>query len=121
MNLRPHHFLCIRFFEGKGYSDDFIRNMERVISEIGDKTLTLYLSCDEVCKACPHNVLGACASADKVRQFDRAVLRLTGLREGETVSWEDMSALVSQRILSKGRLSEVCGCCQWFDDICSKK
>ena len=29
--IRPHHGLCTAFFEGKGYSGDFVRNMANVL------------------------------------------------------------------------------------------
>jgi hypothetical protein len=29
--LRPHHGLCFQFYEGKGYSPDFIDHMEKVV------------------------------------------------------------------------------------------
>ena len=25
--IRPHHMLCMQFFEGKGYSDGFVASM----------------------------------------------------------------------------------------------
>ncbi len=120
MNLRPHHALCIHFFEGKGYSENFVRNMKAVIAVLENSPLTLSLSCDEICSACPHNVLGSCSSADKVRGFDKAVLSLTGLHEGDTITWKELSSTVGDEILSKGRLHDVCGECQWYSDICEK-
>ena len=29
LEFRPHHFLCTLGFEGKGYSDEFVRNYYR--------------------------------------------------------------------------------------------
>ena len=29
--LRPHHGLCIAFFEGKGYNQKFVENMTNVV------------------------------------------------------------------------------------------
>lgn len=29
--IRPHHMLCLQFFEGKGYSSEFKEAMENII------------------------------------------------------------------------------------------
>lgn len=28
--IRPHHMLCMQFFEGKGYSDGFVASMAAI-------------------------------------------------------------------------------------------
>ena len=32
--IRPHHLLCMRYFQGCGYSDEFTENMRYVISNL---------------------------------------------------------------------------------------
>ena len=31
IRLRPHHGMCLAYFEGKGYSDDFTENMQHML------------------------------------------------------------------------------------------
>lgn len=120
-DLRPHHALCAGFFRGKGYSEAFVANMTEVVGTLraSDPLLTLRGGADAVCRCCPHNHDSVCDSADKVARYDAAVLRLTGLADGATLRWSALSALARERILAPGRLSEVCGDCQWYD-ICSQ-
>ena len=57
---------------------------------------------------------------EKVRRYDAAVLRLCGLRAGDSLPYQAFAALVEQRILEAGRRDEICGDCCW-DAICRKK
>ncbi|HEZ7990826.1 MAG TPA: hypothetical protein RWO66_07705 [Ruminococcus sp.] len=43
--LRPHHGLCIGFFEGKGYSDEFTANMSAVIEKLQNTDPHVTLTC----------------------------------------------------------------------------
>ncbi|MDD7224175.1 MAG: DUF1284 domain-containing protein, partial [Lachnospiraceae bacterium] len=31
ITLRPHHLLCTQGYSGKGYSDDFVENMDKIV------------------------------------------------------------------------------------------
>ena len=119
--LRPHHGLCIQFFEGKGYNPEFIQHMTEVISHLqtSNPYLTLTVGTDNICSHCPHCEGNCCDSADKVRKFDTAVLQYCNLAEGTNLHWNDFQALVRETILNEGLLAEICGNCQWFG-ICGK-
>ncbi len=120
--LRPHHGLCTAFFEGKGYSVDFVRNMTAVIEmlERDDPEIVLTVGEDIICGNCPNNRTHICESSEKVVRYDGAVLELCGLAAGDAVRWSDFRSAVFDRIISPGRLSEVCGGCQWYN-ICGEK
>lgn len=55
-----------------------------------------------------------CESAEKVTRYDNAVLDLCGLSEGSVLHWSELRALVQEKIISPGLLSQVCGDCIWF-------
>ncbi len=120
-DLRPHHALCTGFFEGKGYSREFTENMAAVIRQLksGSK-VRLICSADAVCSACPNDFPEGCTSQDKVERYDRAVLRLCGLTEGETIQVSELVSRVKKNIITAGRLGEVCGDCCW-SEICGSK
>lgn len=120
--LRPHHLLCIGFFQGKGYSEDFVRHMTEIIGQLHaeDPPVQLVSCCDELCAHCPHNCGGICRTGEKTARYDAAVLRLCSLREGDCLRWTTLRSLVQQRILAPGRLAEVCADCQWYG-ICSRE
>ena len=62
--IRPHHMLCMQFFEGKGYSDGFVASMAAIKEKLEkeDPQVEIVEGTDDVCKNCPHNMGGACES-----------------------------------------------------------
>ena len=80
--LRPHHGMCLAYFEGKGYSDGFTVNMQKML-EFFEKgaDIELTVSGDEICKECPNLKEGSCVSAGLVEAYDRKVLEACGLSE----------------------------------------
>ncbi|MBQ4465709.1 MAG: DUF1284 domain-containing protein [Oscillospiraceae bacterium] len=121
--LRPHHGLCIRFFRGLGYSEEFTENMTRIIQrlESEDPRIKLLPGCDVLCRKCPHDHGGLCKSAENVRKFDDQVLKLCEIRAGTWMKWSDFSALIRTQILQAGRLQEVCGDCEWYPTCSTSK
>ena len=105
------------FFEGKGYSGDFSRNMASVLSDLTpDTPIRLAEGHDDLCAHCP-NRFGSCPNAG---DYDRQVLELCGLEAGQALTWGAFREAVVARILAPGKLSAVCGDCQWAE-ICLEK
>lgn len=122
--IRPHHGMCLYFFEGKGYSDGFTAHMTEVKKSLSNEeesvSLMLVGATDEICSACPHNKGGRCESAEKVDRYDNGVLQYTGLREGQEMTFPEFEQLVEEKILTPGYGIVICGDCQWRD-ICHKE
>ncbi len=120
--LRPHHLLCMRFFEGRGYDARFVENMYELLRELeaGEPAITLVDGCDAVCAACPENREGRCANFDKVRRIDRRALDAMGLDFGDTKSRRELDELVQSAVIAPGKLKDVCGDCEWLY-ICTGK
>ncbi len=128
--LRPHHGMCLAFYEGKGYSRDFIENMNCIAARLQENpVITLWQGCDDLCKCCP-NAQDAnandcekhiiCRSSHLVQQYDQAVLDACGLHYNDKLSYHDFYKLVQENILSKPLFHHICGNCQWHE-ICHKK
>ena len=60
-----------------------------------------------------------CETEYKVVRYDNAVLDLCRLSDGSVLHWSEFRALVREKIISPGLLSQVCGDCMWFG-ICSE-
>ena len=108
--LRPHHALCIRFFEGRGYSEEFVRHMTAVIERLqrDDPMVTLTGGCDQLCEKRPRNIGGVCETDDTVRSIDERALSAMALSAGDTLRWHDLYRLAYDRIIGCSRLGEVC-------------
>jgi hypothetical protein len=118
IKLRPHHGMCLYFFVGKGYSEDFSAHMQRVKEFLAaDPEVHLTVSTDSICIACPHNINGICENAAQVEKYDRAVLSCCGLEEGQELSFFTFSDLVKRNIFDEEKREEICGECRW-SDIC---
>ena len=121
--LRPHHGMCLQFYEGKGYSEDFTDHMGRIIrgmEEDPSQIIKVQVETDIVCENCPNNEAGKCTTADKVKRYDEKVLKACGLAEGDEISFAKFTELVRDKIIDAGTRSDICGDCSW-DYICREK
>ena len=115
LRLRPHHGICLRFFNGKGYDTAFVKNMACVADSLKmnpERQVMLLCGVDALCISCPHNCGGECDS-EKPARYDSAVLSLCGLQDGELLPWRDFQRLVLEKILAPGKRETVCGDCVW--------
>ena len=116
-DLRPHHGLCLGFFEGKGYSGEFSQNMASMLADLTpDSPIRLADGHDTLCAHCPNRFAPCPNAAD----YDRRVLELCGLKPGQALTWGAFRSAVVRCVLAPGKLSAVCGNCQWAE-ICRKK
>lgn len=108
--------MCLRYFQGRGYSQAFTEHMTRIQALLtSEAPVTLTAGTDAICAACPNNREGLCADREKVSRYDQGVLDLCGLRAGDTLAYGAFVTLVEKRILSPGRRGEICGDCRWGD------
>ena len=97
--LRPHHGMCLAYFEGKGYSDGFTVNMQKML-EFFEKgaDIELTVSGDEICKECPNLKEGSCVSAGLVEAYDRKVLEACGLSEKAQMRFQEFVENVQKNV-----------------------
>ncbi|HPU63994.1 MAG TPA: DUF1284 domain-containing protein [Mobilitalea sp.] len=102
------------YFKGKGYSADFIKNMAAFKNYLENNPLVL-ITCqpDIICDKCPNNVNGNCITEGKVSQYDRQVLSLCSLTDGDIMHYNELSNLILHNIIIPGKREEVCGNCMW--------
>lgn len=110
--IRAHHGVCLYFFQGKGYSGDFVENMARMKAILAENPeIILMDGPDDICAACPNRLTETCA--EKASRYDREVLRRCGLSVGERLPYREFSRKVIETILRPGVRAEICGDCQW--------
>ena len=110
--IRAHHGVCLYFFQGKGYSGDFVENMVRMKAILAENPeIILMDGPDDICAACPNRLTETCA--EKASRYDREVLRRCGLSVGERLPYREFSRKVIETILRPGVRAEICGDCQW--------
>ena len=117
--LRAHHGMCLAFFKGKGYSDEFTKHMGRMKAALEENPKVCIINrTDDICGHCPNNKSGICETADKVAGYDNKVLELCHLEPGAEMEWKVFEDLVKSAVLYKGKRKAVCGDCQW-DSLCN--
>ena len=110
--IRAHHGVCLYFFQGKGYSGEFVENMGKMKAILEkNPEISLMDSPDDICAACPNRLTETCA--EKASRYDREVLRRCGLSAGERLPYREFSRKVIETILRPGVRAEICGDCQW--------
>ena len=56
MVMRPHHLLCTQGYSGKGYSQEFVRNMDHWVKRLRNREgfrVRITFSTDSLCSCCP--------------------------------------------------------------------
>jgi len=90
--LRGHHLICLNFFRGEGYSEDFIRN---IYSVIGKEIIEIVTGPDDVCSRCPYLKEDMCNnpeySDEMILLQDSEALRLLEFKPGMRVDWRMIS------------------------------
>lgn len=113
--LRVHHGLCSHFFSGKGYSEEFIKNMTYVLNLLNTQNLKVRFinGCDDICSCCPKNIDGKCENFDEVQITDETCSKEYGINVGDELLWSEVRKKVINKILSEEKLPQVCNNCQW--------
>jgi hypothetical protein len=119
VQFRPHHFLCTLGFEGKGYSDAFVRGFQEIADRLraddgsGDEVeIQVAGATDSICEPCPNREGTLCASELKIRKLDRGHAAVLGLRTGQVLTWGDAKQLISEK-MSDDAFHAVCAPCAW--------
>ncbi len=116
--LRPHHALCLQFFSGHGYSNEFNDNIVSILSALKENPqIEIVSSADDLCKCCPNLIGNDCKDCEDVREKDRRVCIECRFSPGDITTAENFFRTAYNRIIADGKLGEVCGICQW-SDIC---
>lgn len=120
LKIRAHHLLCIQGFQGYGYNQDFVDNMNLIIKEINlnpDLTIELTDECDSVCEHCPHYIDKACQSAPnadaRVKKMDTLVFSAMKVSPGTRGKVGNFLSIVNDRFQTLSHVKKVCGTCMW--------
>ncbi len=119
LRFRPHHFLCTLGFEGKGYSNEFVRNYAAIAALLretgaeGDSTpIRVEPAADSICTPCPNRDGQGCLSGEKISKLDHAHAQILGLNSGDVLTWGEAKALIRER-MSLEAFHSACAPCSW--------
>ncbi len=140
MKLRVHHLFCCALFEGKGYSEAFVKNMRDISCRLfpkenavvdgvnpyagqaqdEDEEIELCILPDLICSKCPNLIEGACSLDDnQVVSKDRHLADAFGLVCGRSYRKDKLKKAVNEA-LTEEIFEDSCHRCQWYlEGLCS--
>jgi hypothetical protein len=108
--LRGHHLICLHFFNGDGYDEDYIKNLGDTLGRAEGEPVTVSSGADDICASCLYLRDGKCRQSDSadtvIQRMDRKALELLGISVGERVWWNTL----------RGEMQNVFP--QWFPLFC---
>ena len=118
LNLRGHHLLCLKGFQGYGYDENFVMNMTEINSKRKepDTTISLKDQPDDICSACPNLKDGICEDENqnkRIISMDREVLKkLDPSKEyGSIELFNKMDEIFN----TQESVSKICFNCKWSE------
>ncbi|MCL2620428.1 MAG: DUF1284 domain-containing protein [Defluviitaleaceae bacterium] len=116
MKLRPHHLLCTQGYEGKGYSEDFVENMDAITSHLRnsrDAMVEIVLSTDDICNKCPLMIgEDLCETNEKVKTMDRKIVNYFGIEEKNYIYNQIINKINTN--MTTTIMDDICGDCGWY-------
>lgn len=115
IRLRGHHLICLNFYKGRGYSQDFIDSLNEIMRKAKEEVITIVEGTDDICRKCPYLLYDKCGltndSNNEIITMDNNALGLLGFKEGMDIKWKDITIRLSE-ILDKWR-QQYCINCIW--------
>ncbi|KMT20933.1 DUF1284 domain-containing protein [Clostridium cylindrosporum] len=118
LKLRPHHIVCLNFYKGIGYSENFVSNMDLIVNKIKNNPETKILICsqaDDICKECPHLQIGKCTCEDNISKIDKNASYYLNLEVNSIYKYNELVKL-RNKYLTKANFEKICKDCQWYKD-----
>lgn len=119
--LRGHHLICLHFFNGEGYSREFVRNLEVTLQKTECSPVEICTGADEVCMKCRYLKDSTCHydknAEEDIRDMDCKALELLQLSPGSEAEWNKIRNAIPG-IFTKWHAS-YCVNCDWIT-ACSK-
>ncbi len=114
MKLRGHHLLCTLAYRGLGYSAEFVENMDKIVNELKNESITIELlnKVDDICEKCPSKINDECEVESKVVTMDNKTIQLLKLEKG-TYTYKEIRNHIQQNI-NEEIIENICGKCEWY-------
>ena len=117
--LRGHHLLCLQGFQGYGYDNTFVENMEMINRARKTENVTVELtnSPDDICRSCPNLKNNLCENETQNQRIidmdNEVLLKLDTSKEYDSI---DLFENVEKLFNSKKSVYNICSNCMWHDE-----
>lgn len=107
--------LCLQFFEGRGYNDEFAENMMKIKNRLENENpiVNIVSGTDMLCEKCPHRRGKVCINEELVQEYDKSVYNYVATDVGDVVSWSEITEAVNNNIINADIMCSICSECRW--------
>ena len=113
--LRGHHLVCLHFFKGEGYNEEFVENLTAVLRTAETEGIDILHGADDICTQCPYLNHSRCQyseDADKgIGEMDRMALNLLKLPRGVKIRWAEIGEKIPEIFAAWHQA--FCATCSW--------
>lgn len=116
--------MCTLSFEGKGYSDDFVKNYAEIASRVKSnpsaEIIKISFSLDSICAPCPNHDGSRCNKQKLIDKLDSSHAKILGLQDGNILSWNSALVMIKEKMTLE-KFHNACNGCEWKKlDMCEK-
>ena len=118
LQLRGHHLLCLKGFQGYGYDEKFTKNMTEINFKRKQPETTILLTdtSDDICRCCPNLVDNQCRDKindEKITTMDMEVLKKLDFEK--EYNSKELFEKIDEIFNSKESVSKICFNCLWHE------
>ncbi|MCG0275477.1 MAG: DUF1284 domain-containing protein [Thermosediminibacteraceae bacterium] len=122
IKFRGHHLVCLHFFQGEGYSREFVNNLKKLVDRASSgEEIEVVDGPDDVCRVCPYLSGNRCAhkegADEEIRQLDRDALNFLKVSSGQKVRWLELKEKIKSA--PEEWFSSFCKGCDW-KSVCDR-
>lgn len=117
--LRGHHLLCMLTYIGKGYTQEFTRNYDRIALRISKgEALEIVLGSDDICRPLLSDAGAHCEGRPVLKRDERALAIVSSILDRPvtigTVLKPDANMMETLRLaFADGQMRKACFGCEW--------
>ena len=121
MTLRGHHLVCLFFFNGEGYTQEYTDNLRAAVKRAEGGGVEVVSGADIICIKCPHLRENRCCyesnAEEAIEGMDRKALDLLEVASGQSISWSELKAKLTA--IFPEWYKSFCSDCDWLR-VCRK-
>ncbi|AGK60794.1 hypothetical protein Asulf_00783 [Archaeoglobus sulfaticallidus PM70-1] len=118
MRARGHHLICLHFFKGEGYTEEFVDNLKSFLENVRKQEIEIVVGADDVCIACPNLEDGICNKGEEdIMELDLLAMNLLKVKPGDRVGWAEVESKLDEILKIWKRYA--CFDCE-YSHVCGK-
>lgn len=117
ITLRGHHLVCLHFFKGKGYSEEFAKTVDEITKRLkAGEVFKLVYGADDLCISCPHLKNERCSysrgAENEVREMDRYAVNKLNVSPYNVLKWDKLKKRI--KTITTQWKKRYCNECEWW-------